>query len=265
MTLATNPEPGSLQGPARPDRSTVSEFPLDYGIGVFYDLRHGHGLVPSRSGADDAGGRGDFRSSAGTVIVSFASTIGATLAFLASRFLFNDLVQRRFGQHLSTVNHGIRKDGTFYLFTLRLVPAFRRLGSQVTLVEMLSAMLTREDPAVSTLVMERFKREGIDVRLKHRAKRFFRENYRQVLICERLDGTSGEVRIEFDRVLVALGRVANTKGFGLEELGIPLSKSGTVETNAFLQTIYPNIYACGDVAGPYQFTHTAAHQAWRRG
>ncbi|MGH8550827.1 MAG: FAD-dependent oxidoreductase [Methylococcales bacterium] len=143
-----------------------------------------------------------------------------------------------------------------------LAQAFQRLGSQVTLVEMLSAVLTREDPEVSMLVMERFKREGIDLRLKHRAKRFSRENHRQVLICEGLDGDSGEVRIEFDRVLVALGRVANTRGFGLEELGIGLSKSGTVETNDFLQTIYPNIYACGDVAGPYQFTHTAAHQAW---
>jgi len=71
-----------------------------------------------------------------------------------------------------------------------------------------------------------------------------------------------EVRIEFDALLVAVGRVANTQGYGLEELGIPVTKARTVETNEFLQTIYPNIYACGDVAGPYQFTHTAAHQAW---
>jgi pyruvate/2-oxoglutarate dehydrogenase complex dihydrolipoamide dehydrogenase (E3) component len=70
------------------------------------------------------------------------------------------------------------------------------------------------------------------------------------------------VRVEFDALLCAVGRVANTKGYGLEELGIPLTKARTVETNEFLQTIYPNIYACGDVAGPYQFTHTAAHQAW---
>lgn len=143
-----------------------------------------------------------------------------------------------------------------------LAQAFRRLGSQVTLVEILPAVLNREDPDVSALVMERFQREGIDLRLQHRALRFFRENHRQILICEHLDRESREVRIEFDRVLVALGRAANTKGFGLEELGIPLSQTGTVETNAFLQTIYPNIYACGDVAGPYQFTHTAAHQAW---
>jgi pyruvate/2-oxoglutarate dehydrogenase complex dihydrolipoamide dehydrogenase (E3) component len=143
-----------------------------------------------------------------------------------------------------------------------LAQAFQRLGSQVVLVEMLSTVLTREDPEVSAFVVERFRREGIDLRLKHRARRFFRDNDRQVLICERLDDPGDEVRFEFDRVLLALGRVANTKGFGLEELGIPLSVSGTVETDAFLQTNYPNIYACGDVAGPYQFTHTAAHQAW---
>jgi pyruvate/2-oxoglutarate dehydrogenase complex dihydrolipoamide dehydrogenase (E3) component len=68
------------------------------------------------------------------------------------------------------------------------------------------------------------------------------------------------VRIPFDAVLVAVGRVANLKGYGLEEFGIRLGR--TVDTNEFLQTNYPNIYAAGDVAGPYQFTHTAAHQAW---
>src|SRR5205085_1477022 len=60
----------------------------------------------------------------------------------------------------------------------------------------------------------------------------------------------------------ALGRAPNTAGYGLEELGIPVTKSRTVETDEYLQTLYPNIYACGDVAGPYQFTHTASHQAW---
>ena len=88
---------------------------------------------------------------------------------------------------------------------------------------------------------------------------FLVEDGQKVLVTEH-DGR--DVRIEFDAVLVAVGRVANTKGYGLEELGIPLAKTRTVETNDYLQTIYPNIYACGDVAGPYQFTHTAAHQAW---
>jgi pyruvate/2-oxoglutarate dehydrogenase complex dihydrolipoamide dehydrogenase (E3) component len=73
-----------------------------------------------------------------------------------------------------------------------------------------------------------------------------------------------ESRIEFDELLCAVGRVARLSGYGLEELGIvdPAQPPKTVPTDAFLQTRYPNIYAAGDVAGPYQFTHTAAHQAW---
>ena len=76
-------------------------------------------------------------------------------------------------------------------------------------------------------------------------------------------GKAGEeIRLPFDALLCAVGRLPRTEGFGLEELGIPVSNKRTIETNAWLQTIYPNIYACGDAAGPYQFTHTAAHQAW---
>jgi pyruvate/2-oxoglutarate dehydrogenase complex dihydrolipoamide dehydrogenase (E3) component len=79
------------------------------------------------------------------------------------------------------------------------------------------------------------------------------------MICEHQGET---VRIPFDQLLVAVGREANVTGFGLEELGVPLSKEGTVEVNEYLQTNFPNIYAVGDVAGPYQFTHVSAHQAW---
>jgi pyruvate/2-oxoglutarate dehydrogenase complex dihydrolipoamide dehydrogenase (E3) component/uncharacterized membrane protein YdjX (TVP38/TMEM64 family) len=136
-----------------------------------------------------------------------------------------------------------------------LAQAFARLGSKVTQVEMLSRILPREDPEFSEMVAQRFRAEGVDVRVGHKAKRF----EQKVLVCEH---EGKEVRIEFDALLCAVGRVARTKGYGLEELGIPLTRARTVETNEFLQTIYPNIYACGDVAGPYQFTHTAAHQAW---
>ncbi|MBI2318471.1 MAG: FAD-dependent oxidoreductase, partial [Betaproteobacteria bacterium] len=140
-----------------------------------------------------------------------------------------------------------------------LTQVFARLGSKVTQVEMLPRILIREDPEVSATVMGKFREEGIDVLVNHKAKRFLVENEQKVLVAEY---NGSEVRIEFDEVLVAVGRVANTEGYGLEELGIPLAKTRTVETNEYLQTIYPNIYACGDVAGPYQFTHTAAHQAW---
>ncbi len=144
-----------------------------------------------------------------------------------------------------------------------LVQAFARFGSRVTQIEMLPRILIREDPEISAMVMERFKTEGIDVRVEHKAAKFVVEGNTKKLICERLGDHQGEeVHIEFDEVLIAVGRTANTKGFGLEELNISLTPSGTIETNAYLQTLYPNIFACGDVAGPYQFTHTAAHQAW---
>jgi pyruvate/2-oxoglutarate dehydrogenase complex dihydrolipoamide dehydrogenase (E3) component/uncharacterized membrane protein YdjX (TVP38/TMEM64 family) len=136
-----------------------------------------------------------------------------------------------------------------------LAQAFARLGSSVTQVEMLPRLLAREDPEVSDLVAERFRAEGVDLRLAHRATRVAQG----MLACEH-DGR--EVELPFDRLLCALGRVPNTAGYGLEELGIPVTKARTVETNEYLQTLYPNIYACGDVAGPYQFTHTASHQAW---
>ncbi len=140
-----------------------------------------------------------------------------------------------------------------------LAQAFSRLGSKVTQVEMLPRILPREDPEVSELVRAKFAAEGVAVLAGHRATRFLREDGRKILVCER-DGA--EVRIEFDAVLCAVGRVANTAGYGLQELGIRVTRAGTVETDEFLRTVYPNILACGDVAGPYQFTHTASHQAW---
>ena len=145
-----------------------------------------------------------------------------------------------------------------------LTQAFARFGSQVTQVEMLPRLLIREDPEVSTLVRRRFEAEGIRVLTGHKAKQFVVEDGEKALIAETEDGNGSrrDVRIPFDEVLVAVGRVANTAGYGLEELGIGTTKARTVETGEYLQTIYPNIFACGDVAGPFQFTHTAAHQAW---
>jgi pyruvate/2-oxoglutarate dehydrogenase complex dihydrolipoamide dehydrogenase (E3) component/uncharacterized membrane protein YdjX (TVP38/TMEM64 family) len=137
-----------------------------------------------------------------------------------------------------------------------LAQAFARFGSHVTQVEMLPRILSREDPEVSQLVREQFAAEGIDVRTGYRAVRV---DPGRTLVCEH---EGREERFEFDVLLCALGRVPNTAGYGLEELGIPVTKARTVETNEYLQTLYPNIYACGDVAGPYQFTHTASHQAW---
>lgn len=140
-----------------------------------------------------------------------------------------------------------------------LAQSFARLGAEVTQIEMLPRILYREDPDVSALVTERFRNEGIRVLTSHKVTRAVSENGEKVLIAEH-DGN--EVRIACDAVLVAVGRTPNVQGYGLEELGVPLRKNGTVETNDYLQTIYPNIFAAGDVTGPFQFTHSAAHQAW---
>jgi pyruvate/2-oxoglutarate dehydrogenase complex dihydrolipoamide dehydrogenase (E3) component/uncharacterized membrane protein YdjX (TVP38/TMEM64 family) len=140
-----------------------------------------------------------------------------------------------------------------------LAQCFARFGSRVTQVEMLPRILIREDPEVSEMIMARLGEEGVDIRVNHKASAFRVDGDKRVLIAEH---AGEEVHIEFDALLVAVGRVANTAGYGLEELGIPLTKSRTLEVDEHLQTRIPTIYACGDVIGPYQFTHMAAHQAW---
>lgn len=142
-----------------------------------------------------------------------------------------------------------------------LAQCFARLGSRVTHVEMQDRLLGREDPEAGALLAERFRIEGIDVLLQHKALCFERAGGESVLICENLVDKQ-QRRIAFDKVLLALGRRANAHGFGLEELGVEFNDNGTIRLNEYLQTTLPNIYACGDVAGPYQFTHTASHQAW---
>ncbi len=138
-----------------------------------------------------------------------------------------------------------------------LTQCFARFGSEVTQVEMLPRIMIREDPEVSAMVKAKFEAEGVKVLVDHKAKQVVIENGEKYLIVEH---ASQEKRIAFDEILCAVGRIANTKGYGLEELGIPATR--VVEVNDYLETIYPNIFACGDVAGPYQFTHTAAHMAW---
>ena len=138
-----------------------------------------------------------------------------------------------------------------------LTQTFARLGSKVTQVEMAERLLMREDPEVSELVAQRFRREGVEVLLGHSAKRIEVVETGKWLIAEH---RGREVRIPFDALLVAVGRSANLTGYGLQELGVTTAR--TVQVNGYLQTNFPNIYAAGDVAGPYQFTHTAAHQAW---
>jgi pyruvate/2-oxoglutarate dehydrogenase complex dihydrolipoamide dehydrogenase (E3) component/uncharacterized membrane protein YdjX (TVP38/TMEM64 family) len=142
-----------------------------------------------------------------------------------------------------------------------LSQAFQRLGCQVSQVEMAERLLIREDLDASSLVMASLRADGVDLRLQHRALRVEVVAGEQRLICLNLADNS-EVTLVFDQLLLALGRVANTTGMGLENLDLKLRANGTVETDEYLATRFPNVYACGDVTGPYQFTHVAAHQAW---
>jgi pyruvate/2-oxoglutarate dehydrogenase complex dihydrolipoamide dehydrogenase (E3) component/uncharacterized membrane protein YdjX (TVP38/TMEM64 family) len=138
-----------------------------------------------------------------------------------------------------------------------LAQAFARLGSQVTQIEMLDRIMVREDVEVSAYAQQALEKDGVTVLTGHKALRCERDGDAKVIV---LEAGQQHKRIEFDALICAVGRVARLKGYGLEELGIPAQR--TIETNEYLQTVYPNIYACGDVAGPFQFTHTASHQAW---
>ena len=134
-----------------------------------------------------------------------------------------------------------------------LAQALARLGSQVTQVEMSDALLGREDADVSDLAQAVLEGDSVRVLTGHKAVRI----EAQTLIAE---NGGQEVRVPFDVLLVAVGRKARLTGFGLEDIGVDTDK--TVTTDEFLATKFPNIFAAGDVAGPYQFTHVASHQAW---
>ena len=138
---------------------------------------------------------------------------------------------------------------------MEMAQAFSRLGSNVTVVEMAPKVLVKEDDDVIDFVNENFKKENINILTNHKAVEVKGNN----LICE---FENKKVTLEFDEIFIALGRKANINGFGLDKLKIHIRGNGTIEANQFLQTNYPNIYVCGDVTGPYQFTHSAAHQAW---
>jgi pyruvate/2-oxoglutarate dehydrogenase complex dihydrolipoamide dehydrogenase (E3) component/uncharacterized membrane protein YdjX (TVP38/TMEM64 family) len=138
-----------------------------------------------------------------------------------------------------------------------LAQSFARLGSHVTQVEMGARIMVREDEDVSEIAKASLEADGVQVLTGHKALRCELVDGEKTLVVEH---AGAEKRIVFDQLLCAVGRVARLQGYGLEDLGIPTHR--TVETNEYLQTIYPNIYAAGDVAGPFQFTHTAAHQAW---
>jgi pyruvate/2-oxoglutarate dehydrogenase complex dihydrolipoamide dehydrogenase (E3) component len=138
-----------------------------------------------------------------------------------------------------------------------LAQAFARLGSQVTQVELAPRLMGREDADVAEYAESVLLESGVNVLTSHKALRFENKDGVKLLIAEK---EGQELAIEYDEVIVAVGRKARLTGFGLEDLGIQFDR--TIETDEYLQTLMPNIFAAGDVVGPYQFTHVAAHQAW---
>jgi len=138
-----------------------------------------------------------------------------------------------------------------------LAQSFARLGSEVTQVVRGERIMPREDEEVSAFARTTLEKDGVVVLTNHRPLRCEFNGEQKILVVEY---AGEEQALEFDVLLVAVGRVARLQGYGLEALGIETSQ--TIVTNEYLETLYPNIYAAGDVAGPYQFTHTAAHQAW---
>ena len=141
-----------------------------------------------------------------------------------------------------------------------LAQSFARLGSKVTIVEMMPHLMANEDAdMIEKYVSPVFEADGIDIKTDHKAVRFERDGGNKTLVTVH---NEQEVPLVYDMVLIAVGRRARTQGFGLAEVGIRLTERKTIEVNEYLQTNYPNIYACGDVIGSYQFTHTAAHEAY---
>jgi pyruvate/2-oxoglutarate dehydrogenase complex dihydrolipoamide dehydrogenase (E3) component/uncharacterized membrane protein YdjX (TVP38/TMEM64 family) len=138
-----------------------------------------------------------------------------------------------------------------------LAQSFARLGSQVTQIEMLPRIMIREDEEVSAYARKALEADGVTILTGHKALRCEKRGDAKTIVVE---NNGKETAIEFDALLCAVGRSARLKGFGLEELGVTVNR--TVQVNEYLETNFPNILAAGDVAGPYQFTHTAAHQAW---
>ncbi|MEH6596974.1 MAG: FAD-dependent oxidoreductase [Colwellia polaris] len=146
-----------------------------------------------------------------------------------------------------------------------LAQSFARLGSEVIQIEMAERIMIREDLEVSEFASQSLQKSGVNILTSHQALRCEQRDGKKFIIVKNLKHEQGsaqeeEMAIEYDELLCAVGRSARLKGYGLEELGIETNR--TIQTNDYLETLYPNIFAAGDIVGPYQFTHVAAHQGW---
>jgi pyruvate/2-oxoglutarate dehydrogenase complex dihydrolipoamide dehydrogenase (E3) component len=138
-----------------------------------------------------------------------------------------------------------------------LAQAFARLGCEVSQIELAKRIMTKEDKEVSDFAMQSLQDSGVNVLTEHEALRFEQHEGKKFIIVKH---NQKELSIEYDQLICAVGRTARLEGYGLDVLGIETGR--TIHTNEFLETKYPNILAAGDIVGPYQFTHVAAHQGW---
>lgn len=138
--------------------------------------------------------------------------------------------------------------------------SFALLGSRVTLVESAGQLLPREDAEVGEALLAAMGEDGVRVLLGHRALEVVSDATGPAL--EVTNGEGQRERLPFTHLLVAVGREANVNGMGLEALGVETRANGTLDVDETLRSVLPNVWACGDVAGPYQLTHAGAHQAW---
>jgi pyruvate/2-oxoglutarate dehydrogenase complex dihydrolipoamide dehydrogenase (E3) component len=138
-----------------------------------------------------------------------------------------------------------------------MAQSFARFGTRVTLFDMAPHVLPREDPEAAAVVQAAMVSAGVDLRLGVAIQRLSRSDAGAVVNFEK-DGATGEVAAA--RLLVAVGRAPNVDGLGLDQAGVEYHAKG-VTVNDRMRTTNPRIYACGDVASRFQFTHTADAQA----
>lgn len=140
-----------------------------------------------------------------------------------------------------------------------LAQSFSRLGSEVIIVDPAPHILGREDADVVEAVTNKFQQEKVQLKLGSKPTAFKIEDGRKLA---QLDNGQTQEWVEFDALLMAVGRQANVEGYGLENIDVELNDRGFIEVDEFLQTSVPGVFAVGDVIGGYQFTHVSAHEAW---
>ena len=196
------------------------------------------------------------------VIAAGASPVVPPLPGIeASNYVTSDTLWERFAEYDAPPRRVVVLGGG--PIGCELAQALSRLGCQVTVVESSKQLLPREDADVAGVVAGALAADGVDLRTGHTALRCESTSdngavAQRSLVLQGPDGA--EHTVAYDELVCAVGRKARLTGYGLETLGLPASR--TIDTNEYLQTLMPHIYAVGDVAGPFQFTHVASHQAW---